>query len=86
MIDPEYFVKKRAELGFDRADKLAEIQVWLDEKYPGMTRAKILHQGVLRIVVTNAPVAGHLRMRQVEIIQMFALADIRIAISIGDLN
>jgi len=73
MIDPEYFVQKRIELGFDG-------------QYPGMTRAKILHQGVLRIIVTNAPVAGALRMRQMELIQVFTLEDTRIAISIGDLN
>ena len=86
MIESDYFAKKRAELGFDRADKLATVQSWLDERYPGATRVKMLHQGVLRIVVTNGPVANDLRMRQIELLQAGALADTRLAITIGDLS
>ena len=86
LINPDYFAKKRAELGFDRVDQLAVAQAWLNDRYPAVTRAKILHQGVLRIIVTNASVASDLRMRQVEFLAAISLPDARLAISIGDLN
>ncbi len=59
---PNDYLKKRAdELGLDRADKLAEIQAYLDEKYPGMCRAVSLNDGVLRIATSNSSVASELR-------------------------
>jgi hypothetical protein len=67
MIDPDYFTKKRAELGMDRGDVLSEIQAYLDSLYPGQIRAKQLHKGILRLVTPNASVASSLRMRQVEL-------------------
>jgi hypothetical protein len=86
VLEPDYFANKRAELGMDRADKLTEIQTKLDEWYPDQVRARQIHQGVLRLVTPNSSVASELRMRQVELGQLFDLADTRIAISIGSIN
>jgi hypothetical protein len=86
MIDPSYFERKRAELGMDRSDALGSIQEKLDQLYPGQVRAKQLHKGVLRLVTPNASVASELRMRQVELEQIFNISDTRIAISIGSLS
>jgi len=86
VIDPQYFERKRQELGFDRVDQLATVQKWLDERYPGQARAKLLHQGVLRVVTISAPVASELRMRQFEIIENAGLAGVRLAITIGALR
>jgi hypothetical protein len=85
MLEPEYFAKKRAELGLDRADVLARIQATLEAWYPGQARARQLHQGVLRIVTPNASVAGELRMRQVELLAAHGLGEVRVAISIAAL-
>ena len=70
MLDPEYFARKRAELGMDRADILEQIQATLDTWYPAQTRAQRLHRGVLRIVTPNASVASDLRLRQLELIAL----------------
>lgn len=86
MLEPDYFANKRAELGMDRADSLVEIQAVLDSWYPKLAKAKLLHQGVLRIVTPNASVAGDLRMRQVELIARFpALSIKRLQIGIQSL-
>jgi hypothetical protein len=79
MID---FSKKRAELGMEREDMLAQIQATLDEWYPGLARARRLHQGTLRIVTPSAAVASAIRMRQVELLDAHRLRDVRLAISI----
>jgi hypothetical protein len=84
MIDPDYFTKKRAQLGMDREDQLAGIQRVLDSWYAGQARAKRLHQGTLRIVTPNASVASELRMRQLELAETCKIGpETRIAISIG---
>ncbi len=88
MIDPEYFARKRAELGMDRGDVLSEIQAYLDSLYPAQVRAKQLHRGILRLVTPNASVASELRMRQVEIMaHLHTLTKeeplVRLQISIG---
>ncbi|GEM_PF-1052081 len=70
MIDPEYFARKRIELGMDRSDILEQIQATLDEWYPRQTRVQRLHRGVLRIVTPNASVASDLRLRQLELIRL----------------
>jgi hypothetical protein len=85
MFEPEYFARKRRELGLDREDKLAVVQSWLDERYPGQARAKKLHQGVLRVVTPNASVASDLRMRQLELLMAVKLEEIRLAVSISSL-
>lgn len=77
-----YFEQKRAQLGMDREDVLVGIQRTLDGWYPGLARAKQLHQGVLRIATPNASVAGELRMRQLELMAAHSLVDTRLAISI----
>jgi len=82
----DYFAKKREELGLDRADKLREIQTTLDAWYPGQARAKQLHQGVLRIITPSSTVASEIRLRQVELISHHDLVDVRLAISIQNLN
>lgn len=82
----DYMAKKRAELGLDREDVLAQIQATLDGWYPGQVRARRLHQGVLRVVTPNASVASELRMRQIELLTAHELADTRLAISIGSLS
>ena len=66
-IDPDYFRQKSQELGLDRADTLARAQTKLDQLYPGRTRAVSLNRGTLKIVTESAPIAGELRLRQLEI-------------------
>jgi hypothetical protein len=68
VLEPEYFERKRRELGLDREDILGQIQRTLDEWYPGQARARQLHQGVLRIATPNASVASELRLRQMELL------------------
>ncbi len=83
----DYFAKKRAELGMDRANTLAGVQAALDDWYPGQTRARQLHRGVLRVITPNAAVANELRMRQVELLSRFAEHNIeRLQISIQSLS
>jgi len=86
MFEPEYFAKKRAELGLDREDVLARIQATLDAWYPGRVRARQLHQGVLHLATPSAAVAGALRMRQIELLEAHKLAGVRVAISIQSLR
>ena len=64
----DYFTKKRAELGLDRADRLTEIQSLLDTWYPDQVRAKSLNKGVLQLITPSSVVAGELRLRQVELL------------------
>jgi hypothetical protein len=72
MLEAEdYFTKKRAQLGFERVDQLAAIQVLLDDWYPGQTRAKSLNGGVLQLITASSVVAGELRLRQVELLAKF---------------
>ncbi len=70
----------------DREDELATVQAVLDRWYPGLVRAKRLHQGVLRVVTPNASVASAIRMRQLELFSECRLESIRLAISIASLN
>jgi hypothetical protein len=86
VIDPEYFERKRREMGLDRANVLRDIQMTLDAWYPGQARAKQIHQGTLRIVTPNASVASQLRMRQLELLTAHALTETRVAISIQSLD
>jgi hypothetical protein len=86
VLEPDYFARKREELGLDRADTLARVQKVLDERYGGRARARQLHQGVLRIVTPSASVASELRMRQTELLERCDLAGTRLAISIQGLD
>lgn len=86
MIDPDYFARKRAELGLDREDQLGVIQKTLDAWYPQMVRVKQLHQGVLRLVTPNSSVASELRLRQIELLALHGLQDTRLSISVGTLR
>jgi hypothetical protein len=86
MIEPEYFERKRREMGLDRVDVLQGIQVTLDAWYPGQARARQIHQGTLRIVTPSASVASQLRMRQLELLAAHALTETRVAISIQSLD
>jgi hypothetical protein len=86
MIDPEYFERKKRELGFERVDQLTAVQAWLDERYPATARAKMLHCGVLRISAANGSVAADIRMRQVELLTACRLVDTRLAITISSLD
>jgi hypothetical protein len=83
VFENDYFAQRRKELGMDRGDELVRIQKILDEWYPGMLRAKKLHQGVLSLVAFNAPVASEIRMRQVEFLELVNLEIKRLQISIG---
>lgn len=75
---PNDYLKKRAdELGLDRADKLAEIQTYLDGKYPRMCRAVSLNDGVLVIGVKNSSVASEIRMGVAEIKNKFGVETVR---------
>jgi hypothetical protein len=82
MIDPDYFAKKRLELGLDRADDLERVQRILDSWYPGQAKAKRWHQGVLRVVTPSSSVASELRMRQIELLAESGLPEARLAITI----
>ena len=86
MLEADYFAKKRRELGMDRADELARVQAALDGWYPGLARAKQLHNGVLRLITPSASVASELRMRQLELAQILGAGEVRIAISIGSIG
>jgi hypothetical protein len=86
MIDSGYFEQKRRELGMDRGDVLQQIQATLDSWYPQRARAKQMHLGVLRIVTPSSSVASELRMRQVELLELHKLKDLRLSITIGELN
>ena len=82
----DHFARKRTELGMDRESTLTQVQAVLEGWYPGLTRAKKLHQGILRVVTSSASVAGDLRMRQAELLELVPdLEDVRLAISIGQL-
>lgn len=83
MFEGDYFAQRRAELGMERGDELVRIQGILDGWYPGMMRAKKLHQGVLTLVAFNAPVASEVRMRQVELLELVGIEIKRLQISIG---
>ncbi len=85
MLEDDYFVRKRTQLGMDRGDVLGAIQGTLEAWYPGQARAKQLHMGVLRIVTPNSSVASELRMRQVELLELHALGDTRLSLTISDL-
>lgn len=86
MLEPDYFAKKRQQLGMDRGDILVAIQTTLDTWYPGYTRAKRLHQGVLRVVTTSSSVASELRLRQAELLGLHALVQTRVSITIGTIS
>ncbi len=90
MLEPDYFSKLRAKLGMEREDILVGVQRVLDGWYPGQVRARQLHQGILRLDTQSAGVAGELRMRQVELLNVVeALAGERpkrLAINIGQLR
>jgi hypothetical protein len=88
MLEPDYFAKKRAELGFDRVDQLAAVQAWCDTHYPGQVRVKQLHQGTLRLVTPSSTVANDLRMRQTELLNAVTFNDpvTRLQISISTLG
>ena len=66
----DHFKRKRRELGMDREEVLSGLQTLLNAWYPGQVRAKKLHQGTLRLVTPSASVAGELRMRQVELLDV----------------
>jgi len=69
---------------------LVGIQKVLDDWYPQKVRAPQLPQGTLRLETPSAGVAGELRMRQVELLNLVEnLAGERpkrLAISIGQLR
>lgn len=89
MIEETYFDRKRRQLGMDRMDTLATIQVRLEEMYPGSCRARQVHQGTLMIVTASSLVAGELRWRQEELLTYVRAVDgtvVRIQIRIGQLS
>jgi hypothetical protein len=85
----DYFKRKHLILGLERADVLTGLQTLLDGWYPGLVRAKRLHQGSLQLVTRSAGVAGELRMRQVEVLdaaeKLSGERPKRLAITIGEL-
>ncbi len=85
MIEPDYFARRRQELGFERMDTLTMVQRWLDEHYAAQARAKSFNNNVLRLATANASVASDLRLRQMEILALEGLAEARLAISIQSL-
>lgn len=77
----DYLKKRSAELGLERAGQLADIQKYLDGKYPGQCRAVSLNDGVLKITTQNASLASELRFGQMEITSKFGLEQINIKIT-----
>ena len=68
-----YLAKRARELGLDRADKLAEIQAYLDNLYPGQCRAVSLNSGVLKITTQNSSVASELRFSKESLMKKLPL-------------
>ena len=85
MIDPDYFAKRREELGMERYDVLQLVQAWLDERHPEQVRAQSFNHGVLKLVVASSSTASELRLAQV---QIQALSDdiTRVQVVIGTLR
>ena len=65
----DYLQKKAQQLRLERGDQLKEIQVYLDEQYPGLCRATSLNDGVLKITTHSASVASELRYQKQQLIQ-----------------
>ena len=78
----DYLSKRALELGLDRADDLVRVQATLDAWYPDQVRAKLLHQGILRVITPSAAVAQDLRLRQVELLAACRLKETKLVISI----
>lgn len=64
-----YLAKKATQLGLDRAEALEQAQKQLEQKYPNQTKAKSLHNGVLKVITPNAAVASELRFAQVALLK-----------------
>lgn len=64
-----YLAKKAEQLDLGRGEVLNNIQKLIDRNYPGQARAKSLHNGVLKITTSSAPLASELRLRQVELVK-----------------
>ncbi len=62
--------KKAKQLDLGRAQALADIQAILDGRYPQMTQAKSINEGVLKVLVESSAVASELRLNQVEILKL----------------
>lgn len=65
----QYLARKAQKLDLSRGQALAEIQKLLDSRYPGMTHAKSINEGVLKVQVESSAVASELRLNQVDIIK-----------------
>lgn len=63
----DHLKRRAAELGLDRANQLADIQAYLDERFNGQCRAVSLNDGVLKITTPSASLASELRLGQVEV-------------------
>ena len=84
MLEPDYFDKKRQELGMGRYDQLQQVQVWLEERYPGQARAISFNKSVLVIMTASASVAADLRLKQTKLLTDHAALEIaRLSIRIG---
>jgi hypothetical protein len=83
MIDSDYLKRRSQELGLGREEALAKIQTWLEAQYPAHCRALSLNNGLLRVITADSSVASDLRLRQIEIIQIFTPDGVaKLAISI----
>ena len=72
----DHLKRRAAELGLDRANQLAEIQKYLDERFGGQCRAASLNDGVLKITTQNASLASELRLRQIKLVERLQGYDI----------
>ncbi len=64
-----YLARKATQLGLDRAEALVGVQGVLDAHYKAQTRAKSLHNGVLKVATESAAVASELRLNQINLIK-----------------
>lgn len=80
-LSNDYFKRRAVELGLDRQEVLKRVQDWLEQSYPGRTRAVSLNQGVLKILTPSSAIAGDLRLRQEELKRLASALRIQIQIS-----
>jgi hypothetical protein len=79
-IDPDYLNQKAADLDLGRYQTIKLAQELLDQWYPGRARALSFNKGVLKVVTPSASVAGDLRLRQVELLNILQIEKLSIGI------
>jgi hypothetical protein len=71
----DYLARRSVDLGLDRGNTIAAIQVLLDESYPTLTRVLSVQDGLVRVVTPNASLASDLRLKQLQILPQLQTID-----------